>query len=191
MRGTKAIKVRIDNRLLEWLRENYFKVNTAINIAVERWVYYEQHNKVAHYIITDVSTRNSRLKYDHGATHTSVRLNEQLYEYIDMQGYVMARVIHNALRTLREDYTNGSLVGNILEELISGNNGKRNGTLNCTHRQTAEPVDIDKDKCCLNCMYGIRCVNGGIYCTKGTGGSRQVELRVNAKCWRSNGRIRG
>lgn len=183
MRKTKPIKVRIDNRLLEWLQFKGFKVNTAINIAVEMWIYYEQHDRVASWIIKDVTTRNNRLKYDRGATHTSVRLNEQWIEYIDMRGYVMARVVYHALRVLKSDVEAQLVDGNVLEELQSGNSGRRGYRVSCTHKKPAEPQAVEVQKSCDNCMYGIRDTDGDYCCTKGFKGSRAVKIKYNAKCW--------
>lgn len=189
MRKTKPIKVRIDNRLLEWLQFMGFKVNTAINIAVERWIYYEQHDRVASFVIRDVTIRNSRLKYDRGATHTSVRLNEQWIEYIDMRGYVMARVVHNALKTLKSDVEAQLVDGDVLDELQSGNSGRRGYRVSCTHNKPAEPQEVEVQKSCDNCMYGIRYTDGDYCCTKGNQGSRAVKIKYDAKCWVSDGSI--
>lgn len=190
MRKTKPIKVRIDNRLLEWLQFQGFKVNTAINIAVERWIYYEQHDRVAIWVIRDVTIRNSRLKYEWGATHTSVRLNEQWIEYIGMRGYVMARVIHNALKTLKNDVEAQLVDGDVLDELQSGNSGRRGYRVSCTHNKAAEPQAIEEQKSCDNCMYGIRCKDGDYDCSKGIKGSKIVKIKYNAKCWVSDGSLR-
>ena len=189
MRKTKPIKVRIDNRQLEWLRFIGFKVNTAINIAVERWIYYEQHDRVANWVIKDVATRNSRLKYDRGATHTSVRLNEQWVEYIDMRGSVMARVVSNALKTLKSDWIAQLIDGVVLDELQSGNSGRRGYRVSCTHKAAAEPKSIEEQKSCDNCMYGGRFMDGDCCCSKGFGGSKKVQIKYNAKCWVSDGSL--
>lgn len=190
MRKTKPIKVRIDNRQLEWLRFIGFKVNTAINIAVERWIYYEQHDRVANWVIRDVTTRNSRLKYDRGATHTSVRLNEQWIEYIDMRGYVMSRVVYNALKTLKSDWIAQLIDGVVLDELQSGNSGRRGYRVSCTHNKAEEPQAIEVQKSCGNCMYGCRYMDGDCSCTKGIGGSKKVKIKHNAKCWVSDGTLK-
>lgn len=190
MRKTKPIKVRIDNRLLEWLQFKGFKVNTAINIAVETWIYYEQHDRVADWVIRDVATRNSRLKYLRGATHTSVRLNEQWIEYIEMRGYVMARVIHNALMTLKNDVEAQLVDGDVLDELQSGNSGRRGYRVSCTHKAAAEPKSIEEQKSCDNCMYGGRFMDGDCCCSKGFGGSKKVQIKYNAKCWVSDGTLK-
>lgn len=190
MRKTKPIKVRIDNRQLEWLQFMGFKVNTAINIAVERWIYYEQHDRVASFVIRDVTIRNSRLKYDRGATHTSVRLNEQWIEYIDMRGYVMARVVYNALKTLKSDWIAELVDDDVLNELHYGNSGRRGYRVSCTHNKAAEPQAIDEQKSCDNCMYGVRYMDGDYACSKGIGGSKKVKIKYNAKCWVSDGSLK-
>lgn len=186
MRKTKPIKVRIDNRQLEWLQSHGFKVNTAINIAVERWIYYEQHDRVAIWVIRDVTIRNSRLKYEWGATHTSVRLNEQWIEYIGMRGYVMARVVYHALGILKSDVEAQLVDGDILDELQSGNSGRRCYRVSCTHNKAAGTHDSRVQKSCDNCMYGCRFMNGDYSCTKGFGGSKKVQIKYNAKCWVSD-----
>lgn len=183
MRKTKPIKVRIDNRLLEWLQFMGFKVNTAINIAVERWIYYEQHDRVASWVIRDVTIRNSRLKYDRGATHTSVRLNEQWIEYIDMRGYVMARVVHNALKTLKFDVEAQLVDGDVLDELQSGNSGRRGYRVSCTHNKPAELQVVEVQKSCDNCAYGLRRARGGYWCRKDIGDVKIVKNKHNANCW--------
>lgn len=190
MRKTKPIKVRIDNRQLEWLQFMGFKVNTAINIAVERWIYYEQHDRVASWVIRDVTIRNSRLKYDRGATHTSVRLNEQWIEYIDMRGYVMARVVHNALKTLKFDVEAHLVDSDVLDELQSGNSGRRGYRVSCTHNKPAEPKVVEEQKSCDNCMYGGRYMDGDCCCSKCFGGSKKVQIKYNAKCWVSDGTLK-
>lgn len=187
MRKTKPIKVRIDNRLLEWLQFKGFKVNTAINIAVEMWIYYEQHDRVADWVIRDVTTRNSRLKYLRGATHTSVRLNEQWIEYIEMRGYVMARVIHNALMTLKNDVEAQLVDGDVLDELQSGNSGRRCYRVSCTHNKAAEPKEESDKKSCFNCVCGLDSFNGDVICINETVEGRRIKPKYNAKCWRNDG----
>lgn len=189
MRHTKPIKARIDNRQLEWLQFMGFKVNTAINIAMERWIYYEQHERVASWVIRDVTTRNSRLKYNRGATHTSVRLNEQWIEYVNLRGYVMARVVYFALKTLRNDVESQLIDNDVLDELHSGNSGRRGYRVSCTHKKQQEPQATEVQKSCDNCIYGVSRTGGGYWCSKTHGGSKKVQIKHNAKCWVSDGSI--
>ena len=46
---TKMLRIRAD--LIEYLRQNKYKVNTAINLAIDRWRDYEKKGNVAGYII--------------------------------------------------------------------------------------------------------------------------------------------
>ena len=52
IRGSVPKMLRIRADLVEYLRQNKYKVNTAINLAIDRWRRYEKKGDVAEYIYT-------------------------------------------------------------------------------------------------------------------------------------------
>lgn len=52
IRGSVPKMLRIRADLVEYLRQNKYKVNTAINLAIDRWRRYEKNGDVAEYIYT-------------------------------------------------------------------------------------------------------------------------------------------
>lgn len=51
----RMLRIRVD--IIEYLRQNNYKVNTAINLAIDRWRRYEQNGSVAGYIISKLIDR--------------------------------------------------------------------------------------------------------------------------------------
>lgn len=55
--GSTPKMLRIRRDLLEYLEMNKYKVNTALNLAIERWRDYYKQGNVADYVIHDLQKR--------------------------------------------------------------------------------------------------------------------------------------
>lgn len=55
--GSTPKMLRIQTHLLNYLRMNKYKVNAALNLALERWIDYYKTNRVADYVIGDLKRR--------------------------------------------------------------------------------------------------------------------------------------
>ena len=55
--GSVPKMLRIQTHLLDYLRMNNYKVNTALNYALQRWCDYKEKGQVADYVITDLRKR--------------------------------------------------------------------------------------------------------------------------------------
>jgi len=55
--GSTTKMLRIQTHLIEYLRMNMYKVNAALNLALQRWVNYYKHGQVADYVIGQLQRR--------------------------------------------------------------------------------------------------------------------------------------
>ena len=55
--GLQSKMLRIQTHLIEYLKINQYKVNTALNLALDRWERYRQNGRVAEYVIADLQRR--------------------------------------------------------------------------------------------------------------------------------------
>lgn len=56
-RGSRPKMLRVQTHLLDYLKMNEYKVNAAINLALERWIKYYKTNRVADYVINNLQRR--------------------------------------------------------------------------------------------------------------------------------------
>lgn len=64
-RGSRPMSARVRCDFLEYLQLNKYKVNTAINLALDRWENYYKGGNVADYVITSLKRMDGRSRNTH------------------------------------------------------------------------------------------------------------------------------